>query len=279
VVESATAWAQATAAASAAGVELRPVIGLQDAEQTMQIVERTWGPGDLSVALIRAFEHAGTVMYRAGIGDRSVGFVLGFPGLREGVHLHSHMLAVLPEWQGRGVGYALKLGQRAACVDLGIEVVRWTYDPLVARNAWFNLVKLGAIATQLLAGFYGEMTDVINRGDRTDRFELVWHLTSERVERALTGNAVAPREGRTLLEPEGDPSAPRPRETGVPAEPGAVVAIPIDHAGLRRRAPALGAAWREASAHAFRACFDEGLVAVWISREGRYVFRPREETP
>ena len=58
-----------------------------------------------------------------------------------------------------------------------------------------------------------------------------------------------------------------------------MVEVPADHPGLRARDEALGWAWREASAEAFGACFEAGLVAVWVTREGRYLFGRREELP
>ena len=69
--------------------------------------------------------------------------------------------------------------------DAGIQEVRWTYDPLLARNARFNLGRLGAVAVGLLPAFYGQMTDRLNRGDRSDRFEVRWLLGSDRVLRAV----------------------------------------------------------------------------------------------
>ena len=234
-------------------------------------------PRPVPSPLVRAFQHAGTGLYGAEADGHLVGFVLGFIGLRDGLHMHSHMLGVVPEWQSRGVGYALKLAQRAACLDVGIEDVRWTYDPLVVRNAWFNLVKLGAVATRFLPGFYGEMSDRINRVDQSDRFEVRWRLTSKRVERALAGEAEPPAPGQLLLEAEGDTEGPKPRPTG--ASPGrrAAVTVPQDYFALRVRHPELGKAWREASGAAFAACFEAGLVASWIDRSGRYSFTPSEE--
>jgi len=269
-----TAWDLAVAAAHRAGVELVPVHGMDHAFRVVRIVEEVWGPGDLSPAMVRAFEHAGSTLFAALERDRSgdfVGFVLGFAGLGDGLHVHSHMLAVLPGHESRGVGYALKLAQRAACLDAGIEEVRWTYDPLVVRNGWFNLVKLGCTADRLLVGFYGEMKDQINRGDRTDRFEVVWRLRSDRVERALAGDLHRPSTGEVILEVEASGRTARLLDGARPGA-GAVVGVPVDHAELRARDPELGMAWRTASADAFGACFDAGLVATWVDRDGRYVF-------
>ena len=274
---SSAAWALARAAADRAGVSLVALERLEDARAITGVVEAVWGGDVLPSELIRAFQHAGSVLYGARAGHRCVGFVLGFAGLSEGLHLHSHMLAVVPEWQDRGVGYALKLAQRAACLDHGIAEVRWTYDPLVARNARFNLVKLGAVGTAYLPGFYGPMRDRLNRGDRSDRFEVRWPLHSARVGRALADGLSPPREGPVLLEVEGEPDRPRPRATGEGPEPGARVAVPPDYHALKAADPPLARRWRECAAEVFRSCFGAGLVARWISRQGVYVFdRPEE---
>ena len=271
------AWRVALGAAGSAGISLAPVHGIEGAESAAAVVETVWGPGQLPPSLIKAFEHAGTVILGAEAAGELVGLVLGFPGLDEGLHMHSHILGVVPKWQSRGVGYALKLGQRAGCLDLGIGEVRWTYDPLVTRNARFNLVRLGVVATRYLPGFYGAMDDEINRGDRSDRFEVRWRLDAARVHRALRSQLTQPDTGPVLLEAEGDSDLPRPRETGATPEPGAVIALPLDHHELRRREPALGLVWRDASARAFEACFRAGLVATWMTEDGRYVFESLEE--
>lgn len=271
------AWEAAGQAAEGAGVSLRAVSGIDGAERIAAVVEALWGPGQLPASLIRAFDFAGTVILGAEEEGELVGVVLGFPGLDEGLHMHSHMLGVVPRRQSRGVGYALKLGQRAACLERGIREIRWTYDPLVARNAWFNITKLGVVGIQLLRGFYGEMDDVINRGDRSDRFEVRWRLQSDRVNRRLRGDVAEPAEGPVLLDVGGESDAPRPRETGATPQPGAVIRVPLDYHGMRQRDPVLGAAWRDTSAQAFEACFRSGLVASWVGRDGTYVFQPDEE--
>jgi predicted GNAT superfamily acetyltransferase len=272
------AWEVAHGAAASAGVSLSAMTSTTDAVRVHDLVSRVWGEEELRPSLARAFQHAGCGVYGAVDANGGlVGFVLGFLGWNDGMHLHSHMLAVLPEWQSRGVGYALKLAQRAACLEAGVDEARWTYDPLVVRNAWFNLVKLGTVATAFFPGFYGEMTDRINRGDRSDRFEVRWLLASERVGRAASRTAQQPPAGPVLLSCVGDGDAPRPKETGAEPEPGAVVEVPLDHAAIRARDPVLGRDWRETSARVFEACFEAGLAAAWIDREGRYVFLPAKE--
>jgi len=275
------AWSAASRAGSTAGVELLALPELEDCGRINRVIERVWGAQELPPELVRAMQHAGCVLIGAVPGDAGaaasgkdlVGFVLGFAGYADGPHLHSHMLATVPDWQSRGVGFALKLAQRAAALDAGFDEVRWTYDPLLARNAWFNLMKLGATATAFLPAFYGEMTDQLNAGDRSDRFEVRWLLGSGRSTAAALGAPrPGPAAGAALLEVSGDPGAPEPAPTSAMPEPGSTVAIPTDYLRLRRSDPALGARWRDASAAAFRACFDAGLQAVAMSKDGVYTF-------
>ena len=269
------AWGAASRAASAADVELRPLPDLEDCERVNRVIERVWGAQELPPELMRAMQHAGCVLIGAvpGGGGELVGFVWGFAGFTDGHHLHSHMLATVPDWQSRGVGFALKLAQRAAALDLGLDDIRWTYDPLLARNAWFNLMKLGGVATAFLPEFYGEMTDLLNAGDRSDRFEVRWSLRSPRVDAAAEGSSPSdPGTGRAVLEAAGDPAMPEPAPAAARPEPGATVAIPQDFLRLRRNDPGLGARWRDAAAEAFGACFDAGLQAVGVSKAGVYTF-------
>ena len=136
-------------------------------------------------------------------------------------------------------------------------------------------MKLGATGSAFLPDFYGEMTDLLNAGDRSDRFEVRWYLRSTRAVEAVAGSPVPDPEAggaAPILEAAGDPAAPVPLETGRPPEPGATVAIPSDYLALRRADPALGARWRDAAGGAFEACFQVGLVPVAVSRSGVYRF-------
>jgi len=275
----ASPWELAWRAARRAGVTLVPYHDLEDAERVRHVIERVWGEQVLPREMIRAFQYAGGVLYGARVEDEDVGFVLGFAGLDRGVHLHSHMLGVVPGRQDHGVGYALKLAQRAACLDAGVEEIRWTYDPLQARNARFNLVKLGTVATGLLRNFYGAMQDRINAGDRSDRFEIRWDLRSDRVGRALDGRAAGPGLGPAVLDAIGTDGWPEPKPTGADPEPGATVAVPVELTALKAGDPGLARRWRDAVADACETCFAAGLQATWFTPEGRYVFQSalREE--
>ncbi len=270
------AWNEAQAAAEQAGVRVHPLVDLEQGDRVRAVIDRVWGAQVLPRELLRAFQHAGGTMLGAEAQGELVGFVLGFLGWEEGLHVHSHMLAVMPEWQSEGVGYALKLAQRATCLDHGVAEVRWTYDPLVARNARFNLVKLGAVATRFLPAHYGEMSDRLNRGDRSDRLEVRWRLSSTRVEDGLRRSVRQPERGDDVLRAGREPCSPDPRPVAATVRPGAgaVVAIPRDHFELRQRDPSLGREWRDATARAFTACFAAGLEATWFTPQGEYLWEP-----
>jgi len=279
----ADAWAAAARAAESSGVSLRRMTTLEDADLVLELIAGTWGGQALPRETVRALEHAGSGIVgafdeRAGL----VGFVLGFIGTAGGLHVHSHMLAVAGERQRSGIGFALKLAQRAAALEEGIDDVRWTYDPLLARNAWFNLMKLGAEATEFLPDFYGEMNDLLNANDRSDRFEVRWRLQYERVEaRAAAGGAAsAPAldDATPLLARDGDGADVRPVPTGAALRSRATVAIPQDYAAVRARSGDLAAEWRSAAAEAFEKCFASGLTAVAITRDAVYLFADGQVT-
>jgi predicted GNAT superfamily acetyltransferase len=266
------AWERANQAARAAGVELRPLTTIEDADRLLQVASATWGEHQLVPReMVRALADSGNAPYGAFEGTDLIGFVLGWAGVsgEDGLHAHSHMLAALPDRRHRGVGYALKLAQRAQCLDQGIGVVRWTFDPLVARNAWFNLVKLGATADRFLADFYGEMSDALNRGDRSDRLLIRWRLDHETA-------GPRPAAGQVVLGTEGDPERPSPTEVRAPLGHPSLIRIPREYPALRRHDRMLADAWRNATREAFRTCFDAGLVVTGFTADSAYVL---EESP
>lgn len=271
--EPGAAWDLARAAAEAANVQLRPLTSLGQFDDATAIMIATWGEFQLPPReVMTALAHSGNVPLGAYEGDRLVGFVLGWAGVDErGLHVHSHMLAALPERRHRGVGYALKLGQRAQALGQDIHVARWTFDPLVARNAWFNLGKLGAVADDFRRAFYGEMTDEVNRGDRTDRLVIRWDLDPD------PAPGVWPVELPTVLAAGGDPEGPVPVPGSAPAADGGVVEVPRDHQQLRRRDPGLASRWRDATAEALETCLGAGLVAAAFHKErSAYALVPEE---
>lgn len=247
----ASPWELADRAALRAGVSLRPLATLEDADAVIDLMHETWGDRTLIPReIVRALQASGNEPIGAFTEDRLVGYVLGFLGPGDdGAHLHSHMLAVSSDRRSGGVGYALKLAQRAWALERGVHVVRWTFDPLVVRNAHFNLVKLGAVADRFDRNYYGRMGDALNRGDRSDRMHARWDLDPEPGTR------------------EGEP------------QPAATVNVPTDHAELRKRDPEAARAVREEVAAQLEACFADGLVATSFRPPGTYVFSHATASP
>lgn len=242
----------ADAADARAGVVTRQATA-DELDGVLARFEATWGEGrGPDRSMLQAIAHAGGTLLvaapqppaeRAG----TLGAALGFLGWADGVHLHSHMNAVDPAVRGRGIGLALKLRQRAICLEHGIDEIRWTYDPLIRRNAHMNLVRLGAEVVAYHPDFYGRLDDRITGADRSDRFEVRWRLESSRTARAL---AMRPQpawstEGRLALD--------------------------ADFERLRADAPADAARLRERSRDAF-AVLAGGALRPELDAAGDYVF-------
>jgi predicted GNAT superfamily acetyltransferase len=266
------AWRLAHEAARSAGVELRPLPELEDADRILHVMSATW-PGHEPVPreMLRALADSGNVPFGAFDGEDAIGFVLGWVGVdpEDGLHTHSHMLAALPDRRHAGVGYALKLAQRAQALEQGIAEVRWTFDPLVARNAYFNLHKLGAVADRFDRNHYGAMVDDVNVGERSDRFTVRWPLEREPGPRDVGAAASA------LQDDDGWPGAVRG-----PSGRAALVSVPSDYIELRSADPECASAWRDASAQAIEACLTAGMIAAGFDRAtSSYVFALGEDVP
>ncbi len=152
-----------------------------------EIARAAWGFKDLElppVADLLAVTHAGGLTAGAFEAGRMLGFVHGIPRTNlEQSAQHSHLLAILPKEQGRGLAPRLKFYQRAWCLERGIRLVTWTYDPLLVKNAFLNLVRLKARAVAYLVDFYGP-TGGIYGNLPTDRFEVHWRLDEPEVAEA-----------------------------------------------------------------------------------------------
>jgi len=146
-------------------------------------------PANLMIAVNK---NAGLALGAFTPDGRLVGLAFGFIGMEWRAGLakfkhHSHMLAVLPEYQSRKIGIRLKFKQREETLAQGIDLMTWTYDPLQAGNANLNLMHLGAMARRYLPDAYGEMTDGLNAGIASDRFEVEWWLNAPRVKQCAAG--------------------------------------------------------------------------------------------
>lgn len=245
------------------------------------LFDRIWGREGRAASLmppetLTALAHAGGQISAAYRDDQLVGATAAFIGLGDDgkVFLHSHVTGVLPGAAGRGVGRALKWHQRAWCLARQIERVQWTFDPLVRRNAVFNLVVLGARAVAYLEDVYGRVDDAINAGGPTDRLLVEWKLTAPRVQAAAEGRSAAPDAdslrqvgARTVLE-VGDAETPIRSTSNAPQQ---LVQIPDDIEALRGRDPELAAAWSAAVRAALGGALAGGHHITGVTRDGWYV--------
>lgn len=261
-------------AAQEAGLVVRAAESVPEVDALIRVGEAVWGPqGTFTRNELRALAFAGSVVL--GAYDRRdedsgpVGFLVGFLGWNGGLHLHSHQTGVLPARRGGGVGYALKLAQREICLRRDIDEVRWTFDPLVRRNAWFNLRRLGARAERFHPDFYGRMSDAVNENDLSDRLEAVWSLCdpvpADPPEEGRLSPGAAPGTARPAVLVAADG---RPRETGLPPSAGHHVAIPADFGRLRDEDPARARDWRLAVRRVLGAAYGAGLRIGRIDGDG-----------
>lgn len=286
----ADAQACAATASARAGVRVVEMSSVaQIAELGALLVEVWQAPNVNQVAdpgLVRALAHAGNYVFGAYRDRALVGATWAFLGRHEPerglsgtgqgmlgeVHLHSHITGVLPADRG-GTGYALKQHQRAWALARGIGEVHWTFDPLIRRNAYFNVQKLGAVVTRYLPDFYGPMDDGINTGDTTDRLYAVWKLDSPLAVAAAQKPLPEPPGGGEMLldEAEGIPVA-RPAQELAGAEQ-LLVATPPDIEQVRAKDAELAAGWRAAMRDALGGALASGYRVAGVDREGRYVLR------
>lgn len=181
---------------------LRHCHGPEELEACVDLQRQTWGYPDIEVTPRKAFllaqELGGQVIAAFDEQGGMAGFAMSMAALAPASspnsppqpYLHSHMLAVLPEYRNQGLGARLKLAQREDALNRGILRMTWTFDPLAAKNAYLNLHRLGAIAYRYSPDFYGVSSSRLQGGLPTDRLHAEWWLQSPRVRacvRAIAG--------------------------------------------------------------------------------------------
>lgn len=266
--------ADAAAAADRAGVtveEAEDAAGLQAIESLFQ---RVWSTDldrvPINAEVLRALSHSGSYVALARSGDgtvaaAAVGFLARERRSGAGVDsLHSHIAAVAPGSEGRGIGRALKLHQRAFARRHGLGSVLWTFDPLVRRNAAFNW-SLGVDFVDYLVDFYGAMADARNAGQGSDRLLARWDMTRPIGIRQVP----EPGPGDTELLGIADRGHPVRGDLG---EGRTWVAVPTDIEALRRADPHLAREWRVAVRETLGTVLDEWVVDGF-TRSGRYALR------
>jgi predicted GNAT superfamily acetyltransferase len=275
----------AEVAARAAGVRVREISEISELDAVYRLYAAIWRPDPkhppVTTELLRALSKAGNYVAAAFDGDELVGACVGFFAAPAHEALHSHIAGVSAAAQGRSVGFALKTHQRAWALLHGVPAIAWTYDPLVRRNAHFNLAKLAAQPAEYLNNFYGGMHDAINGGDDTDRLLVHWDLDSPAVRAACTGatrtvDARAERRAGAAVALDvaghGGPVAGRLDARTL------LVAVPTDIEALRRGDPGVGKDWRVAVREVLGTLMADGARVTGFDRAGWYVLTRTDPT-
>ena len=265
---------------SAAGAEISELSDLEDLRRLADLFAVIWGrpvgEPPITSDILKALAHSGNYVAGAFAGGRLIGGLVGWLGGTPPaeLHMHSHILGVLPGSEARGLGFDLKQHQRRWCLARDVKVMEWTTDPLVRRNAYFNLTKLGADAPRYLIDFYGEMRDGINAGDQSDRLLIRWRLDSHRAEAAAAGTLVEPdveelrSSGTTAILSVGLRGEPRLEQS---RDRVLLCQVPDDVVVLRGANPELAHEWRLALRHALGRSLEQDYVITGAPRSGWYV--------
>ncbi len=172
---------------------------------SVQELQRLVWPGSETEVIpahaLLAVVHNGGLLLGAFVNEKLVGAAWGFPGFYstpDGPRLKhcSHILAVHPEWRDSGLGFGLKRAQWQMVRHQGLDLITWTYDPLLSRNAHLNIAKLGAVCNTYRRSEYGDMRDGLNVGLPSDRFQVDWWVNTRRVEHRLSRRQRPMRSGR-----------------------------------------------------------------------------------
>jgi predicted GNAT superfamily acetyltransferase len=174
-------------------VTYRDLATLDDYAQVVELERAIWGPGYddvVPVPILAVTVLRGGILIGALDGDRLIGFVYSLPGIKAGRPTQwSHMLGVVDAFRNDGIGHRLKLMQRARALQMGLDLVEWTYDPMQALNAHLNFSKLGVVVDEYEVNVYGESASPLHRGNPTDRFVAEWKIREPHVERRLAAAA------------------------------------------------------------------------------------------
>ena len=280
-----------------------PVIKVLETPDDMPAVEAlqraVWPGSETDVVpahmLITAV-HNGGLLVGAFVNEQLVGFVFGFPGIEftpDGPRPKhcSHMMGIHPAQRDSGIGFALKRAQWQMVRHQGLDHVTWTYDPLLSRNAYLNIAKLGAVCNTYRRSEYGDMRDGLNAGLPSDRFLADWWINTRRVDRRLSKRARRPLRLDDFSKAELQPlyelqlrtdRLPRPPEHVSPLNGNLTLAeIPSDFNTLKDTDFSLARDWRFFTREVFETAFAGGyIVTDFIYDQSRsfYVLAHGEST-
>jgi predicted GNAT superfamily acetyltransferase len=254
---------------------IRPLATLDECRKVAELEKQVWGYTDTEdvvppAVLIVSIKRGGTLLGAFDEAGQMKGFVYAIPALKDGRPTQwSHMLGVAPDARDGGLGAALKLAQRELALQMGLDLIEWTYDPLQALNAHFNFAKLGIVVENYEENLYGDSSSPLHRGTPTDRFVAEWHLSTPHVERRIVASGrFRARDGAVSAAVLVNPS----RHAGQWLEPGPsgldidaarlLVEIPTGFTDMLSRQPDLALDWRLATRQIFQFYFARGYRAV-----------------
>jgi predicted GNAT superfamily acetyltransferase len=236
---------------------IRPLRTLEEYRQCEHVQKEVWGNHAVAAEVLSVTQKYGGAVLGAVVGKKVVGFLYAFLARRHGKLLHwSHMMAVLPPFRDRGLGFRMKLVHRQLALSQGIKTIGWTYDPLQSRNAALNLLRLGAEVEEYIPDYYGQFPSRIERGLPSDRFVVIWRLDSKPVEKRLAVNdhALVWKPAALINETTVDSRgylANRKLRLRLD-KPRLFLEIPYDTDAMRGHAPTLSLKWRMETRRAFQ---------------------------
>ena len=267
---------------------IRDLTTIEEFRQIVELERAIWGysdTGDLVTVPVFIFtiKRGGILIAAVSDAGAMVGFAYSVVGLRNGQPMQwSHMTGVLPEHRG-GLGYRLKCEQRARALGRGFDLIEWTFDPMQAMNAHFNLSKLGAIVEEYAENFYGESTSALHRGTPTDRIIAHWRIREPHVVRRVESTSSVGLRSHDITDAS---AANSTRVVGSWREPASLdvdldtrrvlIEIPTGFTEMQRQNHDLALQWRLHVRKLFEAYLSRGYRAVdfALDREqgfGRYL--------
>lgn len=242
---------------------------LDEAQAVVRLFAAIWDApedcGPIDVSMVMALAHGECYVAGAFDGEELIGASVGFIGGRQRELLHSHVTGVRDGRGSAGVGSALKQHQRSWALQRGLTAITWTFDPLIARNAYFNLMRLGGRLVEYLVDFYGPMTDGRNRGQPTDRAFVRWELAGPGTVGQLPESVPA-----LIIDPQGLPVFRPELIADAPVE----LIIPSDIETVRRTDPDAALQWRMALRECLGPLLSAGWTVTGFRRSGGYLLTP-----
>ncbi len=278
-------------------IDIRPVQGWDELIKIEEIQRIVWTRDEREVMpshVFHALQYNGGALFGAYDGSEMVGFALAVLATVEDLNhridqvaaarlkMFSVIMGVLPGYRDADIGYRLKMAQRDFATRIGVRLITWTFDPLESRNGRFNIGKLGAVCRKYVRNFHGEMTG-LNAGLETDRFDVEWWITSNRVksrstkkrrplslESLLGGGAVLTNESAFdnagLL-------VPPPNYVSHPSNL-MLVEIPADFQAIKQTDFSLASRWRKHTRSLFEQLLDSGFLVTdfvrHVDNDGRH---------